>query len=115
MDEKLISILETLGYDVILQGSLDSEEEYPSSFFTYWNWENPREQYYDNKHKSVASSFQIQFYTTDMKILDSVVNQAVQLLEENDFMLDEEPINNYSDIPNYKSKTFDVIIEQRRI
>lgn len=114
MDELLINLLETLGYDVIKQGTLDSEDTPPNAFFTFWNWQAPRDSYYDNKYHEAIYYYQIQFYSNDILIIDSVVEQAVELLEENGFELEEEPTDDYSDIPTYTGKTFEVHISKRR-
>ena len=38
LKEKLIEILETMGYSAYLQGSMSEDDEYPESFFTFWNF-----------------------------------------------------------------------------
>ena len=48
MKEDLITLLKTLNYPVFLQGSLNSEADYPDSFFTFWNFETPETAYYSN-------------------------------------------------------------------
>lgn len=114
MDEFLINLLETLGYDVIKQGTLDSEDTPPNAFFTFWNWQAPRDSYYDNKYHKAIYYYQLQFYSNDIFIVDNVVEKAVELLEKNGFELEEEPTDSYSDIPTYTGKTFEVFISKRR-
>ena len=101
MDELLIETLKKVGYEVIKQGTIEVDEECPRAFFTYWNWDSPRYEYYDNKHHSVTYYYQIQFFSDDIKIVDVAMNKAVELLENNGFNIDEEPTDTYSDIPNY--------------
>lgn len=113
MTNYLIELLETLGFDVIQQGTLDQEEECPTSYFTIYNWDNPRTTYYNNKHRAVEYNYQIQFYSQDFKMVDEIVDKAVQLLEENGFLIDEEPTDDYSDRKDYIAKSFDVTYEKR--
>lgn len=115
MDDLLISLLETLADDVIKQGTLDVEEYPPNTFFTYFNWQNPRDKYYDNKHRSVVYYYQIQFYSKDIKVVDDILVRTIELLESNGFNIEEEPIDSYSDLQNYTCKSFEVNIEKRRI
>lgn len=114
MEDLLISLLETLGYNVIKQGTLDVSEETPNAFFTYWNTSSPRTSHYDNKFHEVIYYYQIQFYSNDISIIDSTVEQAIELLENNGFELEDDPTDGYSDEPSYTSKTFDVNIKKRR-
>lgn len=114
MDELLIEILEKVGYEVIKQGTIEANEECPRAFFTYWNWESPRDEYYDNRHHSIIYYYQIQFFSDDIKIVDVAMNKAVELLENNGFNIDEEPTDTYSDIPNHTGKYLEANIEKRR-
>lgn len=114
MDDLLIEILEKVGYEVIKQGTIEADEECPRSFFTYWNWDSPRNEHYDNKYHSVTYYYQIQFFSDDIKIVDVAMNKAVELLENNGFNIDEEPTDTYSDIPNYTGKYLEANIEKRR-
>lgn len=114
MDEKLISILEQLGFDVIKQGTLDANEDIPQAYFTFWNWQSTRDNHYDNKHRVVIYYYQIQFFSDDVAIVDETVARAVELLESNGFNLEDEPTDGYSDIPNYTGKSFEINIEVRR-
>ena len=37
MEDNLIELLATFGYPVLRQGSLAENEQYPPTFFTFWN------------------------------------------------------------------------------
>ena len=87
MKERLISILAALGYEVFLQGSLQSEEEYPESFFTFWNFQTPEAAFYDNEAGRAVWGFWVYFYSTSPELVESVPEQARKLLKENDFIL----------------------------
>ena len=60
MKDKLRTLLETLGYEAYEQGSFTSEEEYPNSFFTYWNYDTDSK-YYSNKAYLTIWSFWVNF------------------------------------------------------
>ena len=47
--KKLIEILETMGYPAYLQGSMSEDDEYPESFFTFWNFDTEEIRHYNNK------------------------------------------------------------------
>lgn len=112
MEDLLIELLESLGFDVIKQGTLEQETETPNAFFTYWNWDSPRTVHYDNSHYQVDYYYQLQFYSNDVKIVDETLNKAIELLENNGFELESEPIDGYSDLPTYISKSLDVHIKK---
>ena len=88
MKENLISILEELGYPVFLQGTLQSEEDYPDSFFTFWNFSTPEAAFYDNDAGRAVWGFWVYFYSTSPQLVESVPEQARKLLKKNGYILD---------------------------
>ena len=63
MREKLINLLESFGYPVHLQGSLLSVDDYPDSFFTFWNFQNDGDLFYDNESHASDFGYWIYFYS----------------------------------------------------
>lgn len=112
MENKLVSILEGLeleqGFDVILQGTLDPEEGYPDNFFTYWNWETPRDGYYNNKHSKVYWGFQIIAYSTDRSFLNEMLKKAIEKLEENNFIINSDGEDVASNLQSHTGKMIEV-------
>ena len=88
MKKILTEILEIFGYPVFLQGSLNSEEDYPDSFFTFWNFDTPEETFYDNNANQALWGFWIYFYSTDARLVEEMPERARKLLKENGFILE---------------------------
>ncbi len=88
MKTKLIAMLETFGFPVLLQGSLNDDEEYPSSFFTFWNFETPEAMHYDNRPHSAVWAFWICFYSSDPILVDTKLAEAAKLLQANGWVTD---------------------------
>lgn len=118
MENKLVDILSNLeleqDIDVILQGSLDSVNDYPDNFFTYWNWETPREGYYDNKHSKVHWGYQISAYSTDRKFLLEMMEQAIKKLEDNNFIIDSEGEDIACESKNHTGKMIEILFIEKK-
>lgn len=93
MKEKLIEILEALGYPAFLQGSLNPEEEYPDSFFTFWSFSTPEAGFYDNEPIRAVWGFWIYFYSTDPALVEQIPEQARQALKAQDWIPDGKAID----------------------
>lgn len=65
MKEKLIELLEALGYPVYLQGSLAEDAEYPQSFITFLTMDSSDAAHYDNESVGTAWSYTVYFYSVD--------------------------------------------------
>lgn len=65
MEDNLISILESLGFPVLRQGSLTEDEPYPDNFFTFWNNDSPDHAHYNNNDYGTAWAYNVNFYSID--------------------------------------------------
>lgn len=108
MKADLIAILEGLGYPVFLQGTLQSEEDYPESFFTFWNFSTPEAAYYDNDAGRAVWGFWVYFYSTSPQLVESVPEQARRLLKQNDYILDGKAHDIAVDKPTHTGAFFTV-------
>lgn len=86
MKDELITLLETLGYPVFLQGSVNSVDDYPDSFFTIWNYDTPEGAFYNNNAGRAVWGFWVYFYSTDPVKVAEMPEQARQLLKANDWI-----------------------------
>ena len=87
----LVVLLETFGYPVFLQGSLNPDEQYPDSFFTFWNFDTPETAFYDDAANRAVWGFWIYFYSVDPVLVEQVPEQARQALKQNGYILQGKP------------------------
>ena len=109
MEDKLIELLETFGYPVILQGSLLPDEPYPDSFFTFWNNFSEGENYYDNDEKSAVYSYDVNFYSTNPELIYTKLREVKRLLKENRFIVSGDGHSVVSDEPTHDGRGIDVL------
>ncbi|MDE5769263.1 MAG: hypothetical protein K2H82_07745 [Oscillospiraceae bacterium] len=91
MKSELIQLLESFGFPVFLQGSLNSTEDYPDSFFTFWNFENPEQSFYDNNANRCIWGFWIYFYSVNPVKVEKFPEQARQLLKSSGWTVGGKP------------------------
>ena len=97
MEDILIQLLETFGYQVRRQGSFEENEKYPDSFFTFWNTESPDHSHYDNKDYLAEWEFDVNFYSVNPDLTYSVLSDARALLKENKWIVPSRGYDIYSD------------------
>ncbi len=85
MRDRIISLLSSLGYPVYLQGSL-AGADWPASFFTFWaaSEDGP---HYDNAPVSTVWTVDINFYSTEPLLVDTLLLAAKQQLRAADFII----------------------------
>ena len=49
MQERIMKLLDSLGYPIYRQGSMSSTQEYPQAFFTTWNNDTWEESFYEGE------------------------------------------------------------------
>lgn len=87
MEDNLISLLGTFGYPVIRQGSLPDNQEYPETFFTFWNSTEEGQSFYDNDTASVVYDFDVNVYSAKPDVAYSLLSDARRLLKENGWII----------------------------
>lgn len=76
MEDNLIEILSSFGYEVFRQGSMSDDEEYPETFFTFWNNDSPDHAHYDNSEYGTAWDFDVNVYSTNPAFTYSLLADA---------------------------------------
>ena len=107
MTTKLIELLETFGYPVFRQGSMNDDKNYPSSFFTFWNYETPEDSHYDNNAVRAVWGFWIYFYTDDPSLIYTKLEEARQLLKSNGWITDGKGEDVASDVKSHTGRMID--------
>lgn len=87
MKDELLTLLNTFGYPVRLQGSLAENEAYPKSFFTIWNNSADDGAHYDNDAINFIWSFTVNFYSVDPTLVNTILIQARTLLKSNGWIV----------------------------
>lgn len=109
MKDELLTLLNTFGYPVKLQGSLTQDERYPDNFFTYWNNETYDGSHYDNHAINYIWDFTINFYSINPALTNTVLIAAKNLLQENGWIVPGKGYDVPSDEPTHTGRSIDVL------
>lgn len=91
MMQDVFNLFEAMGYEYHRQGSLSDEGEFPASFFTFWNIDSPEMSFYDNRAKRYVELIQVCFYTSDAKLIYSVMDEFVERAKNAGFVPQSMP------------------------
>ena len=75
-------------YPVYLQGSLSVSDQYPDHFFTFWNNSTNDSAFFDNIENQVIWEFDLNFYSCDPTLVNTVLVQAKTALKAVGFIPD---------------------------
>ena len=109
MKDLLIQTLETMGYPIILQGSLGADEPYPESFFTFWNNDVPGNEFYDNEEHSYIWDFDLNFYSIDPTLVNTKLLEAKTKLKQAGFVVSGKGYDVASDEPTHTGRGIHVL------
>lgn len=109
MKQKLINVLETFGFPVILQGSMSPEQEYPDSFFTFWNNSSNDGSHYDNDAISFAWDFDVNFYSKNPELVNSILVETRTKLKQEGFIVIGKGYDLASDEPTHTGRGINVL------
>lgn len=113
MKNKLIELLESFGYPVYLQGSLSEDEAYPESFFTFWNNESYDNNHYDNEAASYTWSFDVNFYSVDPELVNTMLLSAKATLKQNGWIVGGKGYDVASDEPTHTGRGINALYFER--
>lgn len=120
MEDLLISTLETLGYPVMLQGSLLPNESYPDNFFTYWNDDSDGDSHYDNAEGAIVWAYSLNFYSIDPVLVSNMFKvikdtpTAKALLKSAGFIVRGSGYDVASDEPTHTGKGISLLYRQEQ-
>jgi hypothetical protein len=113
MKDALISLLESFGYPVRLQGSLAEDEAYPESFFTFWNNDTSDGSHYDNDAISYIWDFDVNFYSSNPALVNTVLLEVRTLLKNNGWIISGKGYDVASDEPTHTGRQINTIYIER--
>lgn len=104
MVQELINIVSTLGYPVMLQGSLLPDEPYPDSFFTFWNDSADGDSYYSDEENAIVWAYSLNFYSSDPTLVNSKLLEAKSLLKAQGWVVSGAGYDVMSDEPTHTGR-----------
>lgn len=104
MKDELIKILEQFNYPVYLQGSLNENDKYDPSFFTFFNFESPEDVHYSNQAARTVWGFWIYFYSDDPGLVDTELLKAKTALKNNGWIVDGRGEDVASDVSTHTGR-----------
>lgn len=117
MDVKKL-LIDTLddqyGWPVYVQGSLSDNDEYPASFFTFWNNSTEDSSFYNNTEHDTIWNFDLNFYSNDPMLVNVVLLEAKQLLKAVGFIPDGSGYDVLSDEPTHTGRGMNLIYIERK-
>ena len=114
MLELFIKTLEKLGYPVKLQGSILPNEDYPDSFFTYWNDSADGTSYYSNNEGAILWQYSLNFYSVDLSLVNSKLLEAKALLKEAGFIVSGAGYDVASDEDSHTGRGIEILFRQKQ-
>ena len=109
MKDEFIKILESFGFPIFQKGSLNENEAYPESFFTFWNNSSSDNEFYDNKENSYIWDFDLNFYSSDPNLVNTKLLEAKKKLKEKGFIVRGKGYDVASDEPTHTGRGINVL------
>lgn len=113
MKDLLISVLERFcPGNVFLQGTLDENSDYPSTFITFWTNDVPEGNHYDNEPNSFDWYFSVNIYSANPDTVNTMPEQIRTALKSAGFIPQGKGNDLPSDVPSHTAWTIDVIYRE---
>lgn len=117
VDVKLL-LINTLKdeYDlpVIQQGSMSMDDEYPESFFTFWNNTTTDAAFYDDTETETIWDFDLNFYSDNPTSVNTMLLEAKTLLKGVGFIVDGSGYDVMSDEKTHTGRGINLLFIERK-
>ena len=111
MKNYLINLMKQVNKNVFLQGSFNSDEEYKDSFLTFWNFETPENQFYDNDSNRAVWGFWVYIYSNDPEELEAMEKSLIDIFKkENKTILSGKGEDVASDVNTHTGRMLTVYL-----
>jgi len=108
MEDELLEILGPFGYPIIRQGSLAPGDDYPPTFFTFWNNSDTEQSAYDNETLLAVEAFDVNVYSNDPTTLYTLLQQARAAFKAAGWQTPDRGHDIASDEPSHRGRGFSV-------
>lgn len=113
--QQLIDVLEAFDFPVFLQGSLQEDEPYPDSFFTFWNNDTEDASFFDNNETRTIWNFDVNFYSCEPALVNTMLREAKKSLKAANFIVQGVGYDVVSDEPTHTGRGVEVIYIERTV
>lgn len=89
MDVKqlLIDTISSFNYPVKQQGTMSDSDEYPDSFFTFYNNGTDDDRFFDDQETVTIWDFDLNIYSVDPEVVNTTLRMAKPLLKAAGFIV----------------------------
>lgn len=111
MDVKqlLIDTISSFNYPVYQQGSMSDSDEYPDSFFTFFNNETNDDQFFDNQETITIWDLDLNIYSNDPEVVNTTLLTAKPLLKAAGFIVNGAGYDVLSDEETHTGRGINLI------
>lgn len=111
MDVKqlLIDTIESFNYPVYQQGSMSDSDDYPASFFTFFNNNTNDDAFFDNTATRIIWDFDLNIYSIDPDVVNNTLTQAKPLLKAAGFIVNGVGYDVLSDEETHTGRGINVL------
>jgi hypothetical protein len=105
----LIDTLSSFDYPIYQQGSMSNDEQYPDSFFTFFNNETNDDAFFDNQETMTIWDFDLNIYSIDPEVVNSALLEAKPLLKQAGFIVNGVGYDVLSDEPTHTGRGINIL------
>lgn len=105
----LIDTISSFNYPVKQQGSMSDSDEYPDSFFTFFNNETNDDNFFDNQETITIWDFDLNIYSIDPEVVNTTLLEAKPLLKAAGFIVNGVGYDVLSDEETHTGRGINVL------